>query len=313
MAETEAVGVVMAEGVAIGNDSLKAGVGVGAVFVVGCAGGRRVQAESNRAAEIKTNRRRMEEIVHDRINFMEEVYPKHIYEPIRRQIAVDYVRHELRKYLPSLRDKEAWKVIDGDVETWFDSAPFLFPVRDFWNGVEGIMMGFKLYNQLLAYITAEDVNWNKEEIEISKLTLGTENKVEEAKKFFELTASRKDDPIIVVQKQIAGEDKMVIYDGNGRASMAKSEERKTILAYVGRFTDESRQPNNYWLATSVLMEIGHFAKMAWQNKDEELYQNYLRILKDMLKWSESGKYEMKNRVISGPEEFKKRILSDLEL
>ncbi len=244
---------------------------------------------------------------------MEEVYPKHIYEPIRRQIAVDYVRHELRKYLPSLRDKEAWKVIDGDVETWFDSAPFLFPVRDFWNGVEGIMMGFKLYNQLLAYITAEDVNWNKEEIEISKLTLGTENKVEEAKKFFELTASRKDDPIIVVQKQIAGEDKMVIYDGNGRASMAKSEERKTILAYVGRFTDESRQPNNYWLATSVLMEIGHFAKMAWQNKDEELYQNYLRILKDMLKWSESGKYEMKNRVISGPEEFKKRILSDLEL
>ena len=32
------------------------------------------------------------------------IYPKHIYDPIRRQVAISYVQHELRKLFPSLND-----------------------------------------------------------------------------------------------------------------------------------------------------------------------------------------------------------------
>ena len=74
---------------------------------------------------------------------MQQNYPTHIYEPLRREIAVSYIRHELRKYLPCLRDQAAWQKIDADVVTWFEGAPFLYPVRDFWNGFYGMVMGFK--------------------------------------------------------------------------------------------------------------------------------------------------------------------------
>ena len=90
-----------------------------------------------------------------------EVYPKHLYEQIRREIGVDCIRHELRKYLPSIKG-EVWRRIDQDIEGWFDEAPFLYPVRDFWNGVHGIMMGFKLYSHLLNFITGENVTAKKE-------------------------------------------------------------------------------------------------------------------------------------------------------
>ena len=39
--------------------------------------------------------------------------------------------------------------------------------KGFWNGVHGIMMGFKLYSHLLNFITGENVRWTKEEIELS--------------------------------------------------------------------------------------------------------------------------------------------------
>ena len=249
-----------------------------------------------------------------------EVYPKHLYEQIRREIGVDYVRHELRKYLPSIKG-EVWKRIDQDIEGWFDEAPFLYPVRDFWNGVHGIMMGFKLYSHLLNFITGENVRWTKEEIELELLNFGTVNSLvkemvpegnevrlamsgylknerlrkshlEEMRKWYEITEERSTNPIIVTQKRIEGKDKLVVYDGNGRTTLAVLKGRGKILAYVGRFVDERRQPENYWLPTSLLMEIVHFVKKAKEMGDDNLYDSYVRVLRDMLDRSESGRYEM---------------------
>ena len=39
-----------------------------------------------------------------------------------------------------------------------------------------------------------------------------------------------------------GKDKLVVYDGNGRTTLAVLKGRGKILAYVGRFVDERRQP-----------------------------------------------------------------------
>lgn len=270
-----------------------------------------------------------------------EVYPKHLYEQIRREIGVDYVRHELRKYLPSIKG-EVWKRIDQDIEGWFDEAPFLYPVRDFWNGVHGIMMGFKLYSHLLNFITGENVRWTKEEIELELLSFGTVNSLvrevvpegddvrlairgylknerlrkshlEEMQKWYEITEERSTNPIIVTQKSIEGKDKLVVYDGNGRTTLAVLKGRGKILAYVGRFVDERRQPENYWLPTSLLMEIVHFVKKAKEMGDDNLYDSYVRVLRDMLDRSESGRYEMLNRVVSKGSKFYDEFMGDLDL
>ena len=89
---------------------------------------------------------------------MAQVYPKHIYEPIRIKIATDYVKGELRKYLPGLRDNNLWEKIDSDIDKWFEKMG----PRDFWNGFHGIAMGFKLKHHLTHVLTAENIKWKYE-------------------------------------------------------------------------------------------------------------------------------------------------------
>ncbi|MBI3954705.1 hypothetical protein HY333_01535 [Candidatus Collierbacteria bacterium] len=231
---------------------------------------------------------------------MNQVYPKHIYEPIRQEVANSYLRHELAKYLPSARGN--WR---ADIERWFDQSAELFPVRDYWNAVHGVMMGFKLYNHLLAFITAENTSWSREKISISSLSYTD---------FGEYIPRRVgNEPVIVTQKQVDGVDKLVVYDGNNRVNQAVKRGETEIEAFASRFTDERREPTNYWLPTSVLMEINYFIKNAWEEKNESVYQAGSTILRAMLADSESGRYEMKERVNPKDSDYKKAILKDLNL
>lgn len=234
---------------------------------------------------------------------MQMNYPTHIYEPIRREVANSYLRHELRKYLPSVAN---WQEVDGDIEKWFDGSTELYPVRDYWNGVYGIMMGFKLYNQLLSYITAENVIWSREKMNLTDLTYSDFGEY--------VPRGRLDnEPVIVTQKEIDGIDKMVVYDGNNRVNQAVKSGGTEIEVFAGRFSDARRQPENYWLPTSVLMEIIDYAKRAFLEKDGALYRSFATVLKKMITFSESGKYEMKNRVLPNESEFKTGLLTDLGL
>lgn len=228
---------------------------------------------------------------------MAKNYPAHIYEPIRREVANSYLRHELAKYLPSATGN--WK---EDIEKWFDGSTELYPVRDYWNGVHGIMMGFKLYNQLLSFITAENVAWNREKIKLAELTYTD---------FGDYVPRRLgEEPIIVTQKEVDGVDKFVVYDGNNRVNQAIKRGEVEIEAWVSRFTDERRMPVNYWLPTSLLMEVTDYAKRAFKDKD---YQSFVAVLKRMLSISESGRFEMKDRAVHGPDEFRTKLLKDLGL
>lgn len=90
-----------------------------------------------------------------------QVYPKHIYEPIRIKISTNYLKQELRKFLPNIRGT-LWQKIDADIDKWFNDSPNLADVRDFWNGFHGIAMGFKLKPGLIQVITAENIEWHFE-------------------------------------------------------------------------------------------------------------------------------------------------------
>ncbi|MEM2145785.1 MAG: hypothetical protein QW279_10515, partial [Candidatus Jordarchaeaceae archaeon] len=88
-----------------------------------------------------------------------KIYPKHIYEPIRIEIATSYIKHEFRKLLWRIPEKYFEK-IDKDIKSWMNSPELATP-RDFWNGFHGIAMGFKLKIGLIYLVTAENIKWSK--------------------------------------------------------------------------------------------------------------------------------------------------------
>ena len=239
-------------------------------------------------------------------------YPSHLYEKIRQELAICYLKHELRKIFPSIRESE--------IENLMSNKELCTP-RDFWNGVHGVGMGFKLQIGLIYLITAKNILWTKEKIQINKLYFGVEREItklagtREVKKIIESKIDhkidwtedkrREFDPIIVTEK----DEGLVVYEGNGRLDKFILEKRGEIEAYVGRYTTEIKKPINYWLPTSILMDVLFFAYEAVKKKDDELLEKYCDVLKDMIKDSESGKYEFLERALTNKKDIRDKILA----
>ncbi|MBP9818158.1 hypothetical protein KBC75_05450 [Candidatus Shapirobacteria bacterium] len=255
-------------------------------------------------------------------------YPKHLSEKIREEVAVSYLRHELRKIFPSING--------DDVENLMKCKELANP-RDFWNGVHGVSMGFKLKN-IVYLATAQNINWERKKINISELTFGVElqqtkeirpgkvsavefaefykNNPDKQKYQLEETVRirgndemRENDPIIALGKM--EKDKLVIsvHDGNGRLARYLLENKKEIDVFVGIFSGDSLL--NYWLPTQVLMDVLFFVYETIKNKDEKMFENYMAVLKDMLKNSESGRYEFRERAVTSKAEVREKIMKGM--
>lgn len=84
-------------------------------------------------------------------------YPKHIYEPIRYKVASSIIDHEFKKIFSKFTQEE-YKEVTKQVYGW-ETDPKEYTLkspRDFWNGIEGIMTGFRIKG-VVKYITAENV------------------------------------------------------------------------------------------------------------------------------------------------------------
>ena len=270
------------------------------------------------------------------------LYPSHLDDPIRIELAVSYLKHEFRKLLWRVPENH-WPVIDKDISAWMES-PQLNTPRDFWNGFHGIAMGFKLKIGLIYFVTAENIIWKKETIPLEKLTFGIEFpptqavksgilsvkevaqfyhnpkniKIKEKQKkiteaFSQGTLPRDEDPIIVTEKMVEEKEVLSVYEGNGRLVKAILEEKERLPAFVGRFTTKEKKPRNYWMPTSVLMEILYFARDAFEKEDKVLFQAHLKVLKNMLAKSESAVYELKNRALTNKQPFRSEVLKLLNL
>jgi hypothetical protein len=270
------------------------------------------------------------------------VYPVHIYEPIRSDIAKNYIKHEFRKLLWRL-PAEYFKKIDLDIENWTRSPEIGYP-RDFWNGFHGFSMGFKLKIGLIYLITAENIHWTLEDMPLSKLNFGVEqaetrhirpgklpaNEVldfynsreneEEKNRFLELnrklsseTPPRDTDPIIAFQKIEEGILVNSVHDGNRRLAKSVLERKDKILTYIGRYSTDNKVPKNYWIPTSLIMDNLYFARLSYEQNDRLLFDKYMAILKDMLGKSESVVYEMKDRALTKSQPFRDDVLRSLNL
>lgn len=262
------------------------------------------------------------------------MYPKHLYDPIRVAVARDYITHEFRKMFPSLREPSSWEVIDSDVKNWLTSEPL--SARDFWNTFHGIAMGYKLKNHLTQLLTAENISWERKEFPVKQFWFGVsldhmqerwkdapsaevvieyfnkpENQERRNKELeYSLSLSkqafeRDSHPIIAIHKQFTEEVRCSVYEGNRRLLKAILEGSDTILADVGTYTTEEKIPKNFWLPTSFLIDLVD-AGILTSN-----YDSTLSMLKELTKHSESGDYELKNRVLIGSSEFRKKLKKDL--
>lgn len=259
-------------------------------------------------------------------------YPKHLSEKIREEVAVSYLKHELRKIFPSINKKE--------IQNLMRCKTLLTP-RDFWNGFHGIAMGFKLNIGLIYAVTAENIEWKKVKIPIKDLYFGTKIKelekiiednnlsvenvlknlekkekikkelLEKYKKIKKINPEWNKDLIIVKEKKIGDKKCLSVYDGHNRLLEAILENKKSIEAYVGKFKSRELTPKNYWLPTSLLMDNLYFVYEAIKNKDEKLFQEQMAVIKNMLENSESGKREFLERALTSKKEIREKILREL--
>ena len=252
-------------------------------------------------------------------------YPKHLDQKIRTEVAISYLKHELRKLFPSISEPE----IEGLIVNKNLAIP-----RDFWNGVHGIGMGFKLHIGFIYLLTAENISWSYETIDVRSLSFGVDrdltkmadsrsvvkvlefleaNPSEYEKYFIEFKKTwvddkkRETDPIIVFEKK----DGLAIYEGNGRLEKLILDNREKTQGYVGRYTTSEKRPLNCWLPTSLIMDLLLFVYQAIDEDNQDLFKSQINVLRNMLRDSESGKKEFIERALSSKKEYREPILTAL--
>ena len=167
------------------------------------------------------------------------------------------IKRELRKLLWQI-PSERFGEIDKNVEEWMN-CPALDNPRDFWNGFHGITMGFKLMIGLTYLLTAENIEWAKEDVKLNDVWFGTElpftrpagrgalNTVEVGE-FFEKEENKEErrkwqdhfeklrketnfeteDRVVIVEKKKEEKRILSVYDGHNRLMIAVLEGREKI-------------------------------------------------------------------------------------
>lgn len=233
-------------------------------------------------------------------------YPKHFYDPIRREIAAEQMQHDVRKLFPEIKEGD-WPQIDKNIEEWFSGEKFeLEPAHDFWNFFSGFARGLK-GKSLTSWITAENVVWSKEDVEVAQIVItwdfpGLDFMGKAPYRAHDVIERlKKPDMVIEKEKLIKDSDqrskkfvprdqfRVILFDdakgdiintmpgfyileGNRRTVRAITHDLETIPAYVGRFKNEDDQwPENYWIPTGMLRDLIFMAIRYDKEKDKKAF------------------------------------------
>lgn len=236
----------------------------------------------------------------------ERLYPKHLFDPQRRSIAVEILGKELAK-LVGAKDNGELAIHRQIVSAWFEgSQQELSPVHDFWSTFDLLML--VKTKRLCRFVTAENVRWGIESLELDDLTLTWMPFIENHPEFGpgpwpipriksvfidhpDLYAKAKEendrnrgfykfdrttDPIIIVKR---GEgQKMYFLDGNGRLYGALMAGRNEIDAWVGHM--DGPKPVNYWVSTGELKNLCYIAQDSLNDGNQELHDAAIKLIQN---------------------------------
>lgn len=273
-------------------------------------------------------RHQIAEVLSDIPEDIKSVYLPHIIEPERIEVARQLLLKEYYKLFPFMNAKQ-FEELGNSMVGWLDGRnQEMAPIHDFWNYLDGNLIGLKLKN-IIPYLTSENIKWRHEFIDSKALTLywpvGTldklnqpgpydyefvkrqiltdeksllENKQISDAKSSDTVLSRDSFPIVVA-REISGE--LQLMDGNRRVMRAWIYDKLQISAWVGTLVAEPAL-HNYWLSTGQLRRL-----LAQYQADHN--QQHRRALREHLKSlfanSEIAKINYRARCLSKPsgEEF----------
>lgn len=211
-----------------------------------------------------------------------KIYPKHIYDPLRRKIAMELGGKEVAKIL-NAEDNDELNKLRGSVEELYDGREGVYaPVHDFWSFIEMILHVKK--KELPELITAQNVTWTKEDLPIESLHITWMPFLERNKDIFgekpwEITDLQKfffqkpklfeqakkeqfesvgkqqhnfdqsDEPLSIVYR----DRDLELIDGNGRLYRALLHDKESISCYIGRL--RGPMPVNYWVSAGALKQF----------------------------------------------------------
>jgi len=222
----------------------------------------------------------------------ELIYPKHIYDEKRYQLAIDILEKELSKLLPTASNI-AWSQIKQDVEGWANS-PLDYHLEDrsymdFWDIFAAVLESIKLKPSFTKLLTAENYRYERKMVTIDdvhmssalhQLTRIPSINLRNDISFAEIRQALNDKPeLLPEQKSINDEhsldpeqDKypviiamksngyMQVMDGNRRTLRALLYDKEAIDAWVIEGVDSA--PTNYWVPVNDLMQLVELYKMA---------------------------------------------------
>lgn len=225
------------------------------------------------------------------------IFPDHLYEPARLELAQQIMQKELRKLFPDL-GADAYSKLDASVRGWAEHPARYHledgGVRDFWDSFAAVMEGIKLKPRFSSLITAGNYPIERQaklavaEIRLTSPFVELQRfktlKVAVGTRFGEIAEAMEREPaeaahqrqIIARHSQSAeqnaypvivhqGSKGLSIMDGNRRCLLAVAEKRPTIDAWV--ITTNNQQPQDFWVSVNdlyLLVAMYRHAKDAGQ-------------------------------------------------
>ncbi len=240
------------------------------------------------------------------------IYPDHIYEPVRHQIAAELVAKECLKLFPSTEPEDRVNMAK-DIAGWWDGQGHqLAPVHDFWNAFNGIMSGFKL-KHTVRFLTAKNAYWQRKQVKVANIKVAwrlpsLEQLGNPPYTYEQITTWLKNNPQqLAKQRKIAEQystdfqprdhypvlllrqnSELTVIDGNRRTLQAILHNKQTIDAWVGDLGLDVN-PVNYWVSTAMLRDLLRIAEAAEYEGDIEVVDTVRSLLAHLCKVSEIAK------------------------
>jgi hypothetical protein len=213
---------------------------------------------------------------------LQEIYPMHMYDPLRREIALNLAGKEIAKILDAQNNGQLAMMRQAVDELYGGREGVYAPVHDFWSLVEMILHVKK--KELPELITAENVSWKQEALPIEELHLTWMPFLERHPEVFgekpwqigslqrlffqkpdvfkravaeqrETVGERQhnfdqsDEPITFVYRR----GRLELIDGNGRLYRALLTGKDYVLCQTGRMT--GTMPKNYWVSAGTIKQF----------------------------------------------------------
>lgn len=236
---------------------------------------------------------------------LRKLYPRHLYDPLRREMAVELGGKEIAKVLDADSNKELKRIRKAVDDIYEERSDVYAPIHDFWSYIEMVLHVKK--KELPELITAENIDWSIQELPLSDLEMTwmpflTRNeaifgkkpwKVSEIQQIYSespelLEAAKQDQLEIIGDKQhkfdqaeepiavLRRGDRYELIDGNGRLYHAILGGKETIRCYVGVLNGDV--PTNYWISSGSIKQLCLEIR-GYASTDPEGYihgTNYLR-------------------------------------